>query len=81
MKIEVLLFAQLKEAFGADSRTLEVEEGRTARDAVALLFERDAVGDVKSLPISFAVNEEIVDPDHVLRDGDRLALLTPVSGG
>jgi molybdopterin converting factor small subunit len=36
---------------------------------------------VRALPLSFAVNEEIVDRTRSLRDGDRLALLPPVSGG
>ena len=31
--------------------------------------------------ISLAVNEEYCEPDLVLKDGDEIALIPPVSGG
>jgi len=31
--------------------------------------------------IMVAVNEEYVDTDHILKDGDTVALIPPVSGG
>jgi len=81
VKIEVLLFAQLKEEFGTDTRILDVTEGQTVREAVQLLFAEHRDSKLTALPLSFAVNEEMVDGDYRLCDGDRLAVLTPVSGG
>ena len=81
MKIEILLFAQLKESFGTDSASVEVNDGETVRDAVDRLLERLDDPRIGSLPLSFAVNEEFVGADYRLREGDRLAVLTPVSGG
>jgi len=81
MTITVLLFAQLREALGTDSAVLDVEEGETVRAAVDRLLARCEDTRLASLPLSFAVNEEHVGGEHELRDGDRLAVLTPVSGG
>jgi molybdopterin converting factor small subunit len=81
MKITVLYFAQLKEAFGSDRDLLDVPAGATVDDVVASLRDRTEWSAVSSLPLRYAVNERIVDAGTKLGDGDRLALLTPISGG
>ncbi|MDH3217716.1 MAG: MoaD/ThiS family protein [Candidatus Krumholzibacteria bacterium] len=81
MKIEVLLFAQLRESLGTSRTVLELEEGQTVRDVAHRLMAQAGKPDVGSLPLRFAVNEEFVEEDHRLIDGDRVAVLTPVSGG
>lgn len=81
MRIEVLYFAQVREAMDRDSEFLELDDGATVEDAVAVLRSRTEWQAVESLPLSYAVNEEVVHRDHALDDGDRLALLPPVSGG
>ena len=81
MRIEILFFAQLKEALGRDDETLDVDDTSTVADVVSVLAERPEWGPVQALPLSYAVNEEHVDGSHTLGEGDRLALLPPVSGG
>lgn len=81
MKIELLLFAQLRDAFGAGSVTLEVEAGATVSVAAAAAFASLADQRYEKLPVRFAVGESFVDDDFVLREGDTLALIPPVSGG
>ena len=81
MKIELLFFAQIKEAFGNGGETIEVSEGATVEQVVETLRGREQWEMVASLPLSFAVNERIVDGRFTLSPGDRLALLTPISGG
>lgn len=81
MTLEVLFFAQLREALGLDRKSIDIEEASTIRDVVRTIADLPGWSDVESLPIRYAVNEEFVDESHVLCDGDRLALLTPVSGG
>lgn len=81
MKVELLFFAQLKEAVGEGHRTLQVDEGSTVDDVVAVIQDWEEWQAVASLPLTAAVNERLVKGDHRLRDGDRLALLTPISGG
>lgn len=79
--VEVLYFAQLKEALGKDREVLELEEGRTIDEVVESLRGRGEWQAVSSLPLTYAVNEQVVSGTHTLRDGERLAILTPVSGG
>jgi len=81
MQVRLLFFAQIREAFGRDHEIVEVEEGSTVVDLVTQLRDRNEWRAVESLPLSFAVDERVVSGDHVLHDGQRLALLTPVSGG
>jgi len=81
MKIELLYFAQLKEVLGTTRELIEVANGQTAAELAALLRNQPRWEAISHLPLSFAVNEELVDGGHVLRDGDRLAFLTPISGG
>jgi molybdopterin synthase sulfur carrier subunit len=81
MKIELLFFAQIREAFGTGSEEIDVKNGATVDDVVTMLRQRDEWRKVARLPVSFAVNERVVDGGRVLEPGDRLVLLTPVSGG
>lgn len=81
MKIEVLFFAQLRERFGAERRMVDVEDGRSVAEVARHIMLSEEASELLSLPLSYAVNEDFVHGDHVLKDGDRLALLTPVSGG
>jgi molybdopterin converting factor small subunit len=80
VKIELLYFAQLRDAFG-DGDTMVVNSDATVGDVVATIRGRDEWRAVKDLPLRYAVNEVVVDENTALRDGDTLALLPPVSGG
>jgi molybdopterin converting factor small subunit len=79
--IELLFFAQLKEAVGSGGRSLHVAEGATVDDVVAAIRDWPEWRPVSTLPLAYAVNERVVAGNHRLNDGDTLALLTPISGG
>ena len=82
MKIRVLFFAQLKDMFGAGEKDFEISEGTDVKAFAQKLLSQEA--DKKALarlPFLYAVNEEFVSEEVLLRDGDRLALLPPVAGG
>jgi molybdopterin converting factor small subunit len=81
MKIDVLFFAQIKDAVGCDTKTFDVDDGATVDDVLVVLRGLPEWTSVASLPLSFAVNERLVAGNHALQNGDRLALLTPISGG
>ena len=81
MTIELLFFEQLKEAVGGGSRSYQAADGATVDEVVAAIRRWPEWQVVSALPLSYAVNERLVGGDHRLRDGDRLALLTPISGG
>ena len=81
MKIDVLLFAQLKEAAGKDRLSLYAEEGVRVRELVERLMNGPKLYELRELPLLYAVNENFVSQENLLRDGDTLALMTPVAGG
>lgn len=81
MKIKVLLFAQLKEAYGSGDLWLDLPAPATIRDAMDRVMSEKKLSQFKGLPLLFAVNEGLQSEGIVLNDGDCLALLSPVSGG
>jgi molybdopterin synthase catalytic subunit len=76
VRVTVRLFAGLRERAGTGLRELELPDGTTVGDVYAAL----ALGDEPS-GLSYAVNREYAERGAELRDGDEVALLTPVSGG
>ncbi|MGL6277930.1 MAG: molybdenum cofactor biosynthesis protein MoaE [Gaiella sp.] len=76
MRIEVRLFAGLRELAGTRERTLELAEGACADDVWAAL----ELGD-EPPGLLLAVNHAYVDRVTPLHDGDEVALIPPVSGG
>jgi molybdopterin converting factor subunit 1 len=84
MRVDVLYFGMLKELFGGERETLELEAGARVEDALRVLRARasnglDDSGVWKALAV--AVNREYAGVATVLKDRDELALLPPVSGG
>ena len=77
----VLLFSVLKERLGASRLDVKLERGDDTSDLIHNLIE--TYPDVRAYAsvVRIAVNEEYVDGIVDLRDGDEVALITPVSGG
>ena len=81
MRIELLLFAQLRDLFETERLSIEVPDGTTAEAAATELLAESSEPGVARMPLMFAVNDEYVTANHELTDGDCLALITPFSGG
>jgi molybdopterin synthase catalytic subunit/molybdopterin converting factor small subunit len=79
MHVRVLCFGVLKDWLGAESAPVELPEGAT----VAMLLQN--LGSRASAPvlrgIAVSVNAEYATGARVLREGDEVGLLPPVSGG
>ena len=81
MQFEVRLFALYRERAGRSIVAVDVAEGSTVGDLTAAVrgeYPRLAPPEVR---IVVAVNAEYADDDQVLRDGDEVCLIPPVSGG
>ncbi len=79
--VYVRLFARLAELAGTRETRLETGEGLRVRDVLPALEQSwPALSGIQS-SLRYAVNQEFVGEDHVLRDGDEVALIPPVSGG
>ena len=76
MKIEVLFFAEIKEALGQSHRFMEVSDGVSISEVVQLLGH-----ELEGRTLVFAVNEDFETGDQKLKDQDQLAIMTPMSGG
>lgn len=81
VKIIALLFGQAREWAGASTLELEIETPATVQSAFAVLKLRHPKLAEIERSLLFAVNEEYASPSSPLADGDRLAVLPPVSGG
>lgn len=80
LTVEVRLFAQLRVAAGADRLQRQVAPGTTARALARALLAELELGALSDR-IVVALDDRYADPGTVLRDGDRLSLVPPVSGG
>ena len=76
MRVNIRLFAGLRERAGVSRRELELRDGATVEDVWPAL-------DLGSEPggLVYAVNRTYVKRGHGLADGDEVGLIPPVSGG
>lgn len=81
MRIRVLSFGPLKSAFTGERQWRELEQGATVGSLVSELRAENLIAASALASAAVAVNQEYVKATHVLRDGDEVALLPPVSGG
>jgi molybdopterin converting factor subunit 1 len=90
MQVKVLYFGVLRDRFGAADEVVELPDGAAVGELLRILGRRtsnDAMGDMSVLEerlwrsLAVAVNREYGSASILLRDGDEVALLPPVSGG
>jgi molybdopterin converting factor subunit 1 len=79
MRVTVLYFGALKDVTGHRSVVMELAEGASVGELLALHrgSGKTSVWD----SIAVAVNHEYARAEDGLKDGDEVALLPPVSGG
>jgi len=81
MKIKVKFFASYKEAVGTDEIDLDLGKGSDVSQLLAAVKKmHPAIGELIE-PLIVSVNKEYAEFDKVLKEGDEVALLPPVSGG
>jgi|GEM_PF-6084497 len=89
MEVTVLFTTQLKAALGRSDQQVSLAENATVKDAIAALaqqhpdhFAKLVMVDGELLPsILLSVNDQQVDIDASLKQGDTLTLLSAISGG
>ena len=81
MDVDIRFFAVIREIVGRSAERRQLPEGATAGDVFdELTREYSRLERMKPVTM-LMVNKTYVTHDHVLRDGDELALIPPVSGG
>jgi molybdopterin converting factor subunit 1 len=81
MKVKVKLFAILRERAGIAEITKEIQEGSTVADLWAALQQDYPKLAVPGIRLLYAVNQDYVRPDRVLKNSDEVVFVPPVSGG
>lgn len=82
--VKVLFFAQLKDVVGVGEALISLStESISIHQLVKQICESNQVelGSLLNPNIKFALNQQIVDQQAMLNDGDELALFPPVTGG
>lgn len=81
MRVRVLAFGMLREMLPSGDFALELPEGCTVAELVARQRELSGARERIWQALAVAVNREYAPGERVLREGDEVALLPPVSGG
>lgn len=84
MKVNVLFFASLKEDLGVSEIELDVAEcaGRSDLfDSLTNELGTDNVAPLMVDSISIAINRNIEKGEFILKSGDEIAFLPPITGG
>ena len=81
MKVRVKLFAILRERAGTAEVIKDMKVGSTVADLWAALQQDYPKLAVPGIRLLYAVNQDYVKPDCVLKDSDEVVFIPPVSGG
>jgi MoaE-MoaD fusion protein len=79
--VRLRFFASLRERLKSSAAERTLADGATIADLWSALCQERPDLVPLSASMSFAVNREYVERQHVLADGDEVALIPPVSGG
>jgi MoaE-MoaD fusion protein len=79
MQVRVIPFGMLKDWMGSSAKTVELPEGASVGDLLERLGGGAPAQSLKGIAVS--VNAEYAPASQVLREGDEVGLLPPVSGG
>ncbi len=81
MRVNVKLFARLRELVGTGDLALDAPDGATVRDVWQALVQAHPAAAVYERSMSCAVNLEYARMTTAVSEGDDVAFLPPVSGG
>ncbi len=79
--VSVRLFAGAAEAAGVRVHQMSIEDGATVDQLFDRMADQFPVLAAMKASLKFAVNQEFVEMDQNLSDGDEIAVIPPVSGG
>ncbi len=81
VRVKVAYFGVLRDLMGCSEQQVELPDSATAGQLFAHLQAKTPALERFAQSAAMAVNLEYVKDDRVLRDGDEVAMLPPVSGG
>jgi molybdopterin converting factor subunit 1 len=81
MKVEILLFARLRELCDQSRTDIEVADGSTVEDCFVALVKRFPGLSGLREGVVVAINEDYASWTDTPEEGDTIAFIPPVSGG
>jgi len=81
IQVKVRLFATLRQQAGWAEQTVSAPEGCTLSELMTILSQATPDLKLTGRTIYAAINQNYTKGDHVLADGDEVAIFPPVSGG
>ncbi|MEE2753134.1 MAG: MoaD/ThiS family protein [Candidatus Latescibacterota bacterium] len=81
LNVKVLLFASCSDIVGSRNLDLEPASGTSVQDLIDGLIQKYPRFSGLERSIMISVNQVYVERDHVLTEGDEVAMIPPVSGG
>jgi len=81
MKLNIRLFATLKERAGTNALSLELPDSANVETLLAVLAAQMEALAPSLRTVLVAVNNDYAFPDQMLAPDDEIALFPPVSGG
>jgi molybdopterin converting factor subunit 1 len=81
IRITILYFASVKDITGVKKETMDLTPNTSIKKLLAKISL--SYPDIKSIlnVVKISVNYKMIDMNTILKDGDEVALLPPVSGG
>lgn len=80
--IAVKAFAQVREISGEEHCSLAIDTPATMSDVKSVLSQRSTQWQVAlSGEVLMACNQQLVNAEHLVNDGDEVAFFPPVTGG
>ncbi|MFL2664939.1 MAG: molybdopterin converting factor subunit 1 [Dehalococcoidia bacterium] len=80
-EVKIIFFSILREKLNLREIHIECEENSRLIDAIKILEKKMSLSDFDLKKCMLAVNEDYVDNNYLLKNGDEIAIIPPVSGG
>ena len=81
MKIHVQFYAQLRDLAGVSRLDFDVSQGDTVAELLSRIYELKPELRAQDKTTLVGSGVDFVERNHVLSDGDEVALMPPVQGG
>jgi len=81
MTVNVQFYAQLRDLAGVSNLNVDVDYGATIADLLAKIYALQPVLRAHDQSILVAAGVDFVARNHVLSEGEEIAIMPPVQGG
>jgi molybdopterin converting factor small subunit len=81
MKVQVLLYAQLRDLVGMRQLDVDVADGATVQDLLGQVYAQQPKLRQHDKSILIAAGVEFVDRNFKLKPGEEISVMPPVQGG